>query len=306
MKYYRKQPVEAIQWNGDNQNEVYQLASKAVNGCYTADDADSDLHVAYWDARGNKHFALIPKFGWVVIEGKTLQFYKDETFRKTFKPADGNDQIWSSAQEMIDNFEKSFEDMAHTDDVIWRMILKECSPSISETLCNVRDNVEKAFNAKIREEKYKSAWMDSEGNIEYNESTPEQVKLKAMYKEFMDNYKKMLDALIDGGIEADANELRKYTVDEEDADITTFDSVLDEMKELHAKKNKDYKGSFHGLFKEYGMPYALGHLEEKLNRVKAITANGGNAVKNDHIEDSVIDLASYAVMLYVELKNQKK
>ena len=53
------------------------------------------------------------------------------------------------------------------------------------------------------------------------------------------------------------------------------------------------------------MPYALGHLEEKLNRVKAITANGGSAVKNEHIEDSVIDLANYAVMLYVELKNKE-
>lgn len=85
----------------------------------------------------------------------------------------------------------------------------------------------------------------------------------------------------------------------------TFESVLDEMKELHAKKNKDYNESFHNLFKEYGMPYALCHIEEKLNRVKAIIANGGNAVTNEHVEDSLIDGACYNILTLIELRNRK-
>lgn len=83
----------------------------------------------------------------------------------------------------------------------------------------------------------------------------------------------------------------------------TFNAILDEMKELHAKKNKDYGDSFHALYKEYGMPYALGHIEEKLNRVKALTKNGSAAVENEHLEDSLVDLASYSIMLLAELRS---
>lgn len=93
---------------------------------------------------------------------------------------------------------------------------------------------------------------------------------------------------------------------EEEVEPDTFDSVLDEMKELHAKKNKDYKDSFHDLFKEYGMPYAIGHIEEKLNRVKAIMRNGGNAVENEHLEDSLIDGACYNILTLIELRNGKR
>lgn len=347
MIYTRKQPVEAIQFTGENKNEVVSFVSGHCIEVLSESDLYKMLFIEYVDYGGKTHVVNINTTNWVVSENCKLSFYKDKTFKKTFMAAEefenGSIAIdWEAMDKNIKDFFETFDkdklfrgfhgvpkekiqeavnenekmrndpfnvpsnktSEVNTDEVIGRMILEECSSSISEVLREVQDIVEKAFHDKIREEKYKSAWGDSEGNIHFNESTPEQMKLKAMYKEFMDNYKKMLDAWIEGGIEADANELQKYAVNEKGVESVTFDSVIDEMKELHAKKNKDYKGSFHDLFKEYGMPYALGHLEEKLNRVKAITANGGNAVKNDHIEDSVIDLASYAVMLYVELKSK--
>lgn len=342
MKYYRKQPVEAIQWDGDDQMEVSKFVQKVSSVFLTKKDKDGTLIVGYLDSKQNNKYAYVPMFGWVVIEGKTLQFYKDETFKKTFKEANDDDSIWSSTQEMVDMIEKSFEDMAHskmigdnfaspvipvrkdivdaikeavlrssnktpetnTDDVIGRMILKECSPFISETLGKVRDSVEKAFNDKIREEKYKSAWGDSEGNIHFNESTPEQMKLKAMCKEFMDNYKKMLDAWIEGGIEADANELQKYAVNEKDVESDTFDSVLDEMKELHAKKDKDYGSAFHKSFMEFGPTAGIVRLNDKMERAKSLVKNGKAEVKDESLLDSLKDMACYAVMLYVELKNK--
>lgn len=344
MKYYRKQPVEAIQWRGDNQKDVSEFIHKVAKDYATRDDGYGNLDICYRDSNMLKHFCSIPKFGWVIIEGKTLHFFKDETFKLAFKPAYGNGQIRNSAQEMIDKFEKSFEYMAHskwtvdhfcapvipvrkdvvdaikeavlrssnktsetnTDDVIGRMILKECSPFISETLDKVRDSVEKAFNDKIREEKYKSAWEDSEGNIHYNESTPEQIKLKAMYKEFMDNYKKMLDAWIDGGIESDANELQKYAVNEKDVESDTFDSVLDEMKELHAKKNADYGDAAHVNFLKYGPVASLSRLSEKMQRAEHIFLSSKNEVKDEPLTATLIDMAITSAMLYMELKNRKK
>ena len=157
-----------------------------------------------------------------------MQFYKDETFKKTFKAAEEfeNESIaidWEAMDKNIKDFFETFDkdklfrgfhgvpkekiqeavnenekmrndpfnvpsnktSEVNTDEVIGRMILEECSSSISEVLREVQDIVEKAFHDKIREEKYKSAWGDSEGNIHFNESTPEQMKLKAMCKEFM-------------------------------------------------------------------------------------------------------------------------
>lgn len=297
VKYYRKQPIEAIQWRGDNQNEVHQLASKAVEGCYTANDADSNLHVAYWDKKGSKHLALVPKFGWVVVEGKMLQFYTDDTFRRTFKAAEASEGEsagidWGAMDKNIEDFFETFDK-----DKLFRGF-----HGVS------KEKIQDYVNKKASEDEVPKDDDKSEPSILDLARQADKVSYKRLMeildKDFEDNYQAMLDKWLET-LPSDANKLQKYAVNEKDVESDTFDSVLDEMKELHAKKNKDYKGSFHDLFKEYGMPYALGHLEEKLNRVKAITENGGNAVKNDHIEDSVIDLACYAVMLYVELKNKK-
>lgn len=290
MKYYRKQPVEAIQWNGDNQMEVSDFIQKVTKSFATKDDGYGNLNVCYMDSKKRTHQAIIPKFGWVVVEGKTLQFYKDETFRKTFKPVaeSASEAVWPDMHDLIDKLDKAFEDC-----------MFKGFYGIS------KEKIQEMVNKKASEDE----GSKPEPSVLDLARQADKVSFKRLMeiidKDFEDNYQAMLDKWLET-LPFDANELQKYAVNEKDVESDTFDSVLDEMKELHAKKNKDYKGSFHDLFKEYGMPYALGHLEEKLNRVKAITENGGNAVKNDHIEDSVIDLASYAVMLYVELKNKEK
>lgn len=251
MKYYRKQPVEAIQWNGDNQNEVYQLASKAVKGCYTADDADSNLHVAYWDARGNKHVALIPKFGWVVIEGKTLQFYKDETFRKTFKAAEEDSKgiDWDGMTDTINKAFEGFDDMFKGFDGISK-----------EKIQDMVNN--EARGANIRNIAQPFADFLQRGWISREEAE-----------------KHLL-----GGV--------------------TFDSVLDEMKELHAKKNADYGDAFHKSFVEFGPTAGIVRLNDKMERIKSLVKNGKAEVKDESLLDTLKDMSSYAVMLYVELKNR--
>ena len=250
----RKTPVEAIQWNGDNLNEVYDFIIKTAKSCCAKDDY-SDLIIAYEDRRGRKFKTVIPLFGWVVREGKTFQFYKDATFRKTFEevPDDEHEEITDS-------------------------IIKD----VNQILEDVRASIENG-------------------------------QMFAKYYNLINPYGR-LTKLIDDLYKADekTREEIKKNMDEclkemagSDTHNATFESVLDEMKELHAKKDKDYSGSFHNLFKEYGMPYALCHIEEKLNRVKAIIANGGNAVTNEHVEDSLIDGACYNILTLIELRNRK-
>lgn len=253
VKYYRKQPVEAIQWRGDNQNEVHQLASKVVESCYTADDAYSNLHVAYWDARGNKHLAAIPKLGWVVIEGKTLQFYKDKTFRHTFKAAEDDSKgiDWGG---MTDTINKAFEGF---------------------------DDIFKGFHG-------------------------------VPHKDIVDALnKKARSANISNGAQRLSDFLRRGCVSREEAERNllggvTFDSVLDEMRELHAKKNADYGDAAHVNFLKYGPVASLSRLSEKMQRAEHIFLSGKNEVKDEPLTATLIDMAITSAMLYMELKNQKK
>ena len=78
-----------------------------------------------------------------------------------------------------------------------------------------------------------------------------------------------------------------------------FNKIVIDMANLYQKKNQDYGNAFGNLFDEYGLTYAIMHLHEKLNRIKAVHKN--NNANNESIKDSLIDLANYAVMTLVEL-----
>lgn len=81
-----------------------------------------------------------------------------------------------------------------------------------------------------------------------------------------------------------------------------FSNICKQMIETHIAKNHDYGNSFHDLYEELGMVYAYGHLKEKLNRIKSLMKSD-NMVKTESLEDSLLDLANYAIMTLVELHN---
>lgn len=83
-----------------------------------------------------------------------------------------------------------------------------------------------------------------------------------------------------------------------------FGKVLDEMFQLYQRKNHDYGNSFSTIYKKIGMPYALGHILEKTERL-ATLHESGNMV-NESFRDSLIDLANYAVLTIIELDKQKQ
>lgn len=83
-----------------------------------------------------------------------------------------------------------------------------------------------------------------------------------------------------------------------------FGRVLDEMFELHQKKNHDYGDSFVTCFKIFGEAYAFGHIIEKAERLKSLYKNG--KLENEGVRDSLIDCASYCIMTIVELDNQNR
>lgn len=88
--------------------------------------------------------------------------------------------------------------------------------------------------------------------------------------------------------------------------VDCFDDILTKMSEIHAKKNADYGNAFHKRYEKYGFLSALIRLSDKMERLENIYQKGEVQVKDESVEDTLIDLANYAVMTLVELKNEKK
>ena len=76
--------------------------------------------------------------------------------------------------------------------------------------------------------------------------------------------------------------------------------ICKELNDLYAKKNADYGDSFAKLRQEYGSPAILIRLEDKLGRLKRLMMGNEQNIKDENIEDTLIDLANYAIMELVE------
>lgn len=88
--------------------------------------------------------------------------------------------------------------------------------------------------------------------------------------------------------------------------IDYFDDILEEMSEVHQRKNADYGNNFHKRYEKYGFLTALLRLTDKMERLENIYEKGEIQVKDESVEDTLLDLANYAVMTIVELRNNKK
>ena len=77
-------------------------------------------------------------------------------------------------------------------------------------------------------------------------------------------------------------------------------SICEDLNELYARKNADYGDSFGKSFEEYGLTMACIRLEDKLNRIKALSKQEAR-VSDERIEDTLMDLANYSIMTLVEM-----
>lgn len=74
------------------------------------------------------------------------------------------------------------------------------------------------------------------------------------------------------------------------------------LNKLYERKNSDYGDAFSKSFKEYGMVMPCIRLEDKLNRLKALTVhNREQLVLEETLRDTLEDLANYAIMTIIEM-----
>ncbi|MGH2116649.1 DUF1599 domain-containing protein [Aerococcus sp. L_32] len=84
-----------------------------------------------------------------------------------------------------------------------------------------------------------------------------------------------------------------------------FKAITTEMSELYSKKNHDYGDAFGQTFAELGIISAITRISDKTNRLKSL-ATKDQRVDDERIEDTLIDLANYAVMTLIELRDNDK
>ena len=84
------------------------------------------------------------------------------------------------------------------------------------------------------------------------------------------------------------------------ARIPEHEKICRELHNLYQRKNADYGNSFAKVREE--IPNAiLVRLSDKLNRLKSLMQdNKQQMVKNESIDDTLMDLANYAIMELVE------
>lgn len=83
-----------------------------------------------------------------------------------------------------------------------------------------------------------------------------------------------------------------------------FDGICQDLMALHARKNKDYGNAAHESYKEFGLISYVIRLNDKMKRLKSLTKPGvEQEVKSESIEDTLMDLAAYAIMAIESLRS---
>mgnify|MGYP003399010028 FL=1 len=86
--------------------------------------------------------------------------------------------------------------------------------------------------------------------------------------------------------------------------IEAHKELLDGLHNLYITKNRDYGDSVHDTYEKYGLVSFLVRIEDKLNRARTLSKQAA-VVQDEKIEDTLLDMANYAVLAVLELKGDR-
>ena len=81
--------------------------------------------------------------------------------------------------------------------------------------------------------------------------------------------------------------------------------ICDKLTQIYIDKNKAYGDSFGKTFQDLGIMSAITRMYDKFNRIASLAKGAENNVKDEAIEDTLVDLANYAIMTLIELEYSK-
>lgn len=86
----------------------------------------------------------------------------------------------------------------------------------------------------------------------------------------------------------------------------TFEQLANQLIDTQKRKNADYGNSFDQTLNEFGLVASATRMSDKFNRFKSLMRCGSSArVEDEKIEDTLMDLAAYAIMTVEWIKKQQ-
>ena len=87
--------------------------------------------------------------------------------------------------------------------------------------------------------------------------------------------------------------------------IEKHQEILNQIRTLYINKNHDYGDSVHDTYEKYGLVSFLVRLEDKLNRARTLYQKNEIKVTDEKLEDTLLDLANYAILAVLEMKKEE-
>ena len=88
-------------------------------------------------------------------------------------------------------------------------------------------------------------------------------------------------------------------------DRKTHYGICSELNETYRKKNNDYGDSFKKSYDEFGVVSAIVRMSDKMERLKSLTTGTKAEVKDESLEDTILDLCNYGIMTVIEMRNRR-
>lgn len=86
----------------------------------------------------------------------------------------------------------------------------------------------------------------------------------------------------------------------------TFEQLANQLVDTQKRKNADYGSSFDQTLDEFGLVASATRMSDKFNRFKSLMRYGSIArVEDEKIEDTLMDLAAYALMTVEWIKKSQ-
>lgn len=84
--------------------------------------------------------------------------------------------------------------------------------------------------------------------------------------------------------------------------------ICQKLNEIYEQKNSDYGNSFGDTFDKLGIISAITRISDKYNRLVSLCTKPEEErkVKDESIEDTLIDTANYCIMTLIEMRKNKE
>lgn len=84
--------------------------------------------------------------------------------------------------------------------------------------------------------------------------------------------------------------------------------IVTKLNKLYAEKNHDYGNSFGETYQKLGIISALTRISDKYNRLVSLATKTEEErrVKDESIQDTLLDLSNYCIMTVIEMEAEKE